>query len=64
MRHTTHQRHMAQLKFHYKYHKYERNDKEILRHDGLKVRTGIISSHAKQDCKLQAIFKCVICYGS
>ena len=48
---------MIQQKIYYQYHKYERNNLEILRHDGLKGRPGIVSTHGKQDCKIQAIFK-------
>ena len=42
--------------FYYQYNKYERHDKDILRHDGFGVRTGIVSTHAKQYYKAQFFF--------
>ena len=54
---------MVQRKSHYKYHKYERHDRDISHHDGFKGITGITSSHAKQDYKVQWIKKWFIWYG-
>ena len=55
MQHTIHQRLIVQQKFDHKYHKYEVHDREILHHYRFKGRTGIVSSHAKQDNKIQDI---------
>ena len=48
---------MVQQKLYHKYHKYEVHDREILRRDGFEGRTGIVSSYAKQDRKIQATFQ-------
>ena len=53
--HSIHQRRLVQQKFHHKYHKYEIHDGESFCHDGFEGRTGIVSSHAKQDYKVQEI---------
>ena len=52
------------VQFFYQYHNDEIHDREILRHNGFGGITGIVSTHAKQDCKVQAIFKWFICNGT
>ena len=61
---TIHQRRLVQQKVYYQYHKYQGHDREILRHGGFGGRTGIVSTHAKQDCKVQSILKWFIFNGS